>query len=44
LECCLPYWDGTYNHPQAFNLEVVEVTSGTAIRNRSGNALATRRR
>ena len=34
------YWDGTYNRPQAFNLEVVEVTSGTVIINRSGNALA----
>ena len=34
------YWDGTYNRPQAFNLEVVEVTSGTVILNRSGNALA----
>ena len=34
------YWDGTYNRPQAFNLEVVEVTSGTVIHNRSGNALA----
>ena len=33
-------WDGTYNRPQAFNLEVVEVTSGTVIINRSGNALA----
>jgi hypothetical protein len=34
------YWEGTYNRPQAFNLEVVEVTSGTVVLNRSGNALA----
>ena len=34
------YWDGANNRPQAFNLEVVEVTSGTVILNRSGNALA----
>jgi hypothetical protein len=34
------YWDGTYNRPQAFNLEVVEAASGTIILNRSGNALA----
>ena len=34
------YWDGTYNRPQAFNLEVVEATSGTVILNCSGNASA----
>lgn len=34
------YWDGANNRPQAFNLEVVEVTSGTVIINSSGNALA----
>ena len=34
------YWEGTYNRPQAFNLEVVEVASGTVILSHSGNALA----
>ena len=34
------FWDGSYNHPQDFNLEVVEAGSGTAILNLSGSVFA----
>jgi hypothetical protein len=34
------YWDGSYNHPQDFKLEVVEVASGTVILNLNGNVYA----
>jgi hypothetical protein len=34
------YWDGGQNHPQPFNLQLVEADSGAVIQNFSGLALA----
>ncbi|MDR3456410.1 MAG: energy transducer TonB [Verrucomicrobiae bacterium] len=34
------YWDGAYNHPQEFNLEVVEAGSATVILNLNGSVFA----
>ncbi len=34
------YWDGTYNRPQAFDLEVVEAASGSVVFNFTGNDFA----
>jgi hypothetical protein len=34
------FWDGTYNHPQDFNLEVVEAASGSVIMNLNGSIFA----
>jgi hypothetical protein len=34
------YWDGTYDHPQPFNLQLVESNSSAAILDLNGNAYA----
>jgi hypothetical protein len=36
------YWDGHFNHPQPFDLELIEAASGKVIFTQSGNSLADR--